>query len=389
MAFSSGTYTLPGPALSTGDTVSATENNTLRNDMASSFNLTWLRNGTAAATADIPMGGYKITGLAAATSTGDALAYGRAATVTDLTTTGNTILGDASTDTLNVGNGGLIKDASGNVGVGVTPSAWGTFKAIEMNGGSLGSYTGNNLQITLSQNAYYNGTNYIYKNTQVASRYAQDTGAHIWYNAASGTAGNAITFTQAMTLDASGNLLVGSTSNPNTARMYVRYDGVTTQPVINSASTTSASTSWNHFLGQSGNGSSITTNNIFILGNGNVQNTNNSYGPISDIKVKENIKDATPKLEKLMQVRVVNYNLKGELGYETHTQIGVIAQELEQVFPGLVHETADKDMEGNDLGTTTKGVKMSVFVPMLIKAIQEMKSIIDDQATRIAVLEAK
>jgi hypothetical protein len=335
------------------------------------------------------MGGYKITGLAAATSTGDALAYGRAATVTDLTTTGNTILGDASTDTLNVGNGGLIKDASGNVGVGVTPSAWGTFKAIEMNGGSLGSYTGNNLQITLSQNAYYNGTNYIYKNTQVASRYAQDTGAHIWYNAASGTAGNAITFTQAMTLDASGNLLVGSTSNPNTARMYVRYDGVTTQPVINSASTTSASTSWNHFLGQSGNGSSITTNNIFILGNGNVQNTNNSYGPISDIKVKENIKDATPKLEKLMQVRVVNYNLKGELGYETHTQIGVIAQELEQVFPGLVHETADKDMEGNDLGTTTKGVKMSVFVPMLIKAIQEMKSIIDDQATRIAVLEAK
>ena len=35
-----------------------------------------------------------------------------------LTTTGNTILGDASTDTLNVGNGGLVKDASGNVGIG-------------------------------------------------------------------------------------------------------------------------------------------------------------------------------------------------------------------------------------------------------------------------------
>jgi hypothetical protein len=39
----------------------------------------------------------------------------------NLTTTGNTILGDASTDTLNVGNGGLIKDASGNVGIGRTP----------------------------------------------------------------------------------------------------------------------------------------------------------------------------------------------------------------------------------------------------------------------------
>jgi hypothetical protein len=44
-------------------------------------------------------------------------------TIVNLTTTGNTILGDASTDTLNVGNGGLIKDASGNVGVGVTPFA--------------------------------------------------------------------------------------------------------------------------------------------------------------------------------------------------------------------------------------------------------------------------
>ena len=42
-----------------------------------------------------------------------------------LTTTGNTLLGDASTDTLNVGNGGLVKDASGNVGIGTSNSAAG------------------------------------------------------------------------------------------------------------------------------------------------------------------------------------------------------------------------------------------------------------------------
>ena len=46
-----------------------------------------------------------------------------AGTFTTLTSTGNTVLGDASTDTLNVGNGGIIKDASGNVGIGVAPSA--------------------------------------------------------------------------------------------------------------------------------------------------------------------------------------------------------------------------------------------------------------------------
>jgi hypothetical protein len=111
-----------------------------------------------------------------------------------------------------------------------------------------------------------------------------------------------------------------------------------------------------------------------VFSNGNVVNTNNSYGPISDIKLKENIIDATPKLDKLMQIRIVNYNLIGD----ELRQIGVIAQELEQVFPGLVDEHIDKDKEGNDLDTTTKSVKMSVFVPMLIKAIQEQQAQIEE-----------
>jgi len=75
MAFSSGTYTLPGPALASGATVSSTENNTFRNDMATAFNLTWLRNGTAAATANIPMGTYKLTGLGAGSSNGDSVRF--------------------------------------------------------------------------------------------------------------------------------------------------------------------------------------------------------------------------------------------------------------------------------------------------------------------------
>ena len=113
---------------------------------------------------------------------------------------------------------------------------------------------------------------------------------------------------------------------------------------------------------------------FWVLDSGNVQNTNNSYGAISDIKLKENIVDATPKLDKLMQVKVRNYNLKTD---QTHKQIGVIAQELEEVFPSLIEEFADKDGDGNDLGTTTKAVKYSVFVPMLIKAVQELKAEVD------------
>ena len=63
--------------------------------------------------------------------------------------------------------------------------------------------------------------------------------------------------------------------------------------------------------------------------------------------------------------------------------LGVIAQELEQVFPAMVEEVADTDAEGNDLGTTTKSVKYSVFVPMLIKAMQEQQAIIESLKARL------
>jgi hypothetical protein len=72
-----------------------------------------------------------------------------------------------------------------------------------------------------------------------------------------------------------------------------------------------------------------------ILGNGNLQNSNGVYAAISDVKLKENIVDASPKLADLMQVKVRNYNLIGD----TTKQIGVVAQELETVFPAMVSET--------------------------------------------------
>ena len=53
----------------------------------------------------------------------------------------------------------------------------------------------------------------------------------------------------------------------------------------------------------------------------------------------------------------------------------------------MVEEFPDKDNNGNDLGTTTKTVKYSVFVPMLIKAMQEQTEIINDLRARVAQLE--
>jgi hypothetical protein len=121
------------------------------------------------------------------------------------------------------------------------------------------------------------------------------------------------------------------------------------------------------------------TGRFKVSDSGNAQNTNNSYGSLSDIKLKENIVDASPKLEDLCKVKIRNYNLKNKPD-EKH--IGVVAQELEEVFAGLIEETKDTDEKGQDLGTTSKAVKYSVFVPMLIKAIQELNA-------KVTALEAK
>jgi hypothetical protein len=113
---------------------------------------------------------------------------------------------------------------------------------------------------------------------------------------------------------------------------------------------------------------STSTAAIKIFSNGNIQNTNNSYGAISDARLKENIKDATPKLDDLMKVKVRNYNLKGE----SNKQLGVISQELEAIFPNMIEESTNM---GENI--KIKGVKYSVFVPMLIKAVQELKAEIE------------
>jgi hypothetical protein len=104
----------------------------------------------------------------------------------------------------------MLIDTSGNLGLGVTPSAWTVFKVMQL--GNFGAIGGvDSTSMNMFANTFYDGA-FKYTNTYTgATRYRMDE-AHSWFTAASGTAGNAISFTQAMTLDANGTLIVGSTS---------------------------------------------------------------------------------------------------------------------------------------------------------------------------------
>ena len=142
--------------------------------------------------------------------------------------TNGPFLGSSGLDTLVVsassGAERMRLDSSGNLGIGVTPSAWASQPAIQQTGGALWGINAANYEVL--QNAFYNGTNYIYRNTNLASRYNQNAGVHSWFTAPSGTAGNAISFTQAMTLDASGNLQLGATSGSGNRLNVVGSGGI-------------------------------------------------------------------------------------------------------------------------------------------------------------------
>jgi hypothetical protein len=131
-------------------------------------------------------------------------------------------------------------DASGNLGLGVTPSAWsGGNVALDM-GGDPFSGINASLRLGLTTNAYAIGATYYYRASGLSSqqyRLSVGTNNHEWYVAPSGTAGAAISYTQAMTLGANGNLLVGTTTD-NGARLQVSGSGTFSGNVnvLNSAS---------------------------------------------------------------------------------------------------------------------------------------------------------
>jgi hypothetical protein len=171
--------------------------------------------------------------------------------------------------------------------------------------------------------------------------------------------------------------------------MRIRESGQTniygSSTAFTSATNAGAGTSVAVYVGRHTASSTTTGTDSFIVwSNGNVVNTNNSYGAISDVKLKENIVDATSQWNDIRALQVRKYNFKeGQI----HTQIGLIAQEVELVSPGLVTESPDRDGDNNDIGTVTKSVNYSVLYMKAVKALQEAMERIENLEADVAQLK--
>jgi hypothetical protein len=271
-------------------------------------------------------------------------------------------------------------DSSGNVGIGVTPSAWVSGKAIQ-----LGIYGGiaqdQNGRMALASNGYNTSgsTGYKYINSGLgAGLYTINFGEHAWYTAASGTAGNTISLTQAMTLDASGTLLVNATSKVSSTT-YLSVQGSTASSNIMEQKNSSTTYGAGRYYQVYWNSSDAVAGGI-----AHTAATTVSFSTSSDARLKENIVDAPSVLNKVLSAKVRSFDWKED---SYHVQYGFIAQELYEHLPEAVGKGDDTETIENPNGTWQ--VEYGRLTPMLVKAIQEQQALITTLTDRITALEAK
>lgn len=196
--------------------------------------------------------------------------------------------------------------------------------------------------------------------------------------------------------DMPGRLKFGTTKDGGTApteRVRIKHDGDTAfftdssgNFTVRSAATGTGGSPFRMLSGASSVEDGI--EKMVIRTDGDLENVNNSYGTLSDVALKENIVDANSQWSDIKQLQIRNFNFKEETGLPTHTQIGLVAQEVETVSPGLV-KTRDRIINETTKETaSTKSVNASVLYMKAVKALQEAMARIETLEAKVAALEA-
>jgi hypothetical protein len=274
-----------------------------------------------------------------------------------------------------------------NLGLGVTPSAWGTgWKAFQAGAYGQGYAAHPSLPISyLTSNAYYNGSNWIYSTSSYANYFAvsAQNGQFQWLNAPSGTAGNAITFTQAMTLDASGNLLVGQTSaNSFNLTSGFGFDvrntfglGVAVQS--NPCAIFNRNTSTGTIVDLRYNGTTVGS----ISYNGTIT----SYNATSDYRLKNIDGPVTGAKDFIMALQPKQGTWKSD----GSKFVGFLAHEFQEISPSSVNGVKDAvDADGKPIMQSMQASSAEVMAN-LITFVQEQQVLIQSLTDRIAQLDAK
>jgi hypothetical protein len=182
--------------------------------------------------------------------------------------------------------------------------------------------------------------------------------------------------TERARIDSSGNLLVGTSSGDPDSGI-----GNKTTPGGQRFSVMAGSTNDNITYTLYSTGASAYRFYVGLAGT--VFATNTSISAISDVRHKENIRDLDVGLAEVMQLQPRVFDWKEGKGKGTQNDRGFIAQEFEQVFPDLIDEWKDPAPEGEE---PYKSVRQDL-IPVLVKAIQELKAELDTVKAELATLK--
>ena len=271
----------------------------------------------------------------------------------------------------------VLIDNAQNVGVGVTPSAWVSYeKSIDIGGaGNYGSLSSRGNYVSVGLNYYLNGSSVeTYKNTNPAAKYTQSGGNHSWYTAASGTAGNAITFTQAMTLDASGNLCHGVTSvfNGGKYSQFANLNGGQINITLVDTGTTGGT--YIGFYNSVGAQAGVITHN---------GTTTVNYGTSSDYRMKEISGSVEGYKERLMALQPK----QGVWKSDNSKFRGFLAHEFALSYPSSVIGEKDAVDEKGDPKYQSMQASTSEVMADLVALVQEQQSLIQSLTDRLTALE--